>query len=77
MPVCASIQLKCFLQGAQLMWCLIDIGGGYNSQSCEFTIHHTLTLPIPYSPLSPNCHTRSRINQQEPIDNIIHMEPPS
>jgi hypothetical protein len=77
MLVCASAQLKCLLQGAQPAWSLIDIGGGYHSRSSEFTNHHTLTLPIQYSPLFPNCPTWSRIIQQEPVNNIIHIEPPS
>jgi hypothetical protein len=77
MHVCASTQLRSLLQGAQPTQSLIDIGEAYHSRISEFMNHHTLTLPIQYSPLSPNCPAPSRILQQEPIDNIIDIEPPS
>jgi hypothetical protein len=77
MPIYASTQLKCMLQGAQPLRALIDTGGGYQSRSSEFVNLHTLTLPIEYSPLSPNCPAWPRIIQQEPVDSIIHIEAPS
>jgi hypothetical protein len=76
-PVCASTQLKCLFEWAQPTWSLINIDGGYHSWSSEFINHHTLTLPIQYSPLSLNCPARSRIIQQEHVDNIFHIGPPS
>jgi hypothetical protein len=75
--VCASTQLKCMFQGAPSMRSLNDTGGGCHSRSSEFMNHHTLTLPIQYSILSPICPARSQILQLEPVDTIIHIEPPS
>jgi hypothetical protein len=63
MPVRASTQLKCLFQGAQPMRSLINTGGGYHSWRSEFMNHHTLTLPIQYSPLSPNYPAWSQILQ--------------
>jgi hypothetical protein len=34
-------------------------------------------LPIQYSPLFPSCPAQSHRRQQEPVANIIHIEPPS
>jgi hypothetical protein len=77
MPVSVSTQLKCLLQWAEPTRSLIDTGGGYHSRSAKFMNHHNVTLSIQYSLLSPNCPTRSRIIQQEPIENVIRIEPPS
>jgi hypothetical protein len=56
--VCVST-FKCLFIRTQLMWALTDIGGGLPPWSNEFQIRPLPFLPIHYSPLSPNCPTRS------------------
>jgi hypothetical protein len=46
---------------AQPMRSLIDTGRGYHLRSSEYENRPLSLLPIRYSPLSPSCPTRSRI----------------
>jgi hypothetical protein len=45
MPIYASTQLKCLLQGAQPTWSLIDTGEGYHRQSSEYHAAHYNSFP--------------------------------
>jgi hypothetical protein len=47
--------------GAQPTRSLIYTGGGYHLQSSKYENRPISLLPIRYSPLSPSCPTRSRI----------------
>jgi hypothetical protein len=67
LPICASTQVKCLFQGAQPTLSLVDTGGGYHHWSSKFMIHHSLTLPIQYSALFPNCPAWSQTIQQNPL----------
>jgi hypothetical protein len=47
--------------GAQSTRSLIDTGGGYQLWSSKYENRSLSLLPIRYSPLSPSCSARSRI----------------
>jgi hypothetical protein len=57
-PMCVST-FKCLFIQTQPMWALTDTGGGYHLGAPNFRSDHSPSFP--YSPLSPNCPTRSPI----------------